>query len=153
MHCPVCGAIDTKVADTRLADDGFKIRRRRHCQKCKYRFTTFETIESNFPRVIKSDNSRQDFDINKIRKGIDRALEKLPVSTEKVDGALSNINQRLISLGEKEVSSRQLGEWVLTELRKLNDVAYVRFASVYQSFNNISDFIDMIDKLEKPPEN
>ena len=148
MRCPFCDAEDTRVADSRLVDDGGKVRRRRVCQGCNERFTTFELIDLTLPRVVKSDGVREAYNQDKIRTGILRALEKRPVSTEDVDKALANIKKRMMFLGEKEVQARQIGEWVMHELRQLDEVAYVRFASVYRSFQDVNAFREMIEKLE-----
>lgn len=151
MHCPFCGTEDTKVIDSRLANDGFMVRRRRECQKCLERFTTFETAELVLPRIIKNDGRRVPFDEEKLRSGMMRALEKRPVSIEKVEQAVSRIKHRLRATGEREVSSRMLGEWVMAELRELDQVAYVRFASVYRSFQDVNAFREEIERLEGEP--
>ena len=151
MHCPFCGAQDTKVVDSRLSGEGDQVRRRRACVRCKERFTTYGTAELNLPRVIKQDGSRAPFDESKLTAGIMRALEKRPVSTDQIDAALHRIRRRLIATGEREVRSRQIGEWVMDELRGLDQVAYVRFASVYRSFEDVNAFREEIDRLEKQP--
>jgi transcriptional repressor NrdR len=151
MRCPFCGAQDTKVVDSRLAGDGDQVRRRRRCLSCDERFTTFETAELNLPRVIKQDGSRVPFDGTKLAAGMMRALEKRPVSTERIDAALERIRRRLIASGEREVGSRQIGEWVMEELRNLDQVAYVRFASVYRSFEDVNAFREEIERLERQP--
>ena len=151
MRCPFCGAQDTKVVDSRLAGDGDQVRRRRRCLSCDERFTTFETAELNLPRVIKQDGSRVPFDHGKLAAGMMRALEKRPVSTERIDAALERIRRRLIASGEREVGSRQIGEWVMEELRNLDQVAYVRFASVYRSFEDVNAFREEIERLERQP--
>ncbi len=154
MRCPFCGAQDTKVVDSRLFGDGDQVRRRRKCAICKERFTTYETAELNLPRVIKQDGSRVPFDGRKLASGITRALEKRPVSTEQVDDAISRIRRKLLATGEREVPSRQVGEWVMEELRALDQVAYVRFASVYRKFEDVNAFREEIERLEKqlPPD-
>ncbi|MCG6862404.1 MAG: transcriptional regulator NrdR [Chromatiaceae bacterium] len=151
MRCPFCGAQDTKVIDSRLSGDGDQVRRRRRCTVCKERFTTYEGAELNLPRVIKRDGSRVPFDGRKMRSGIMRSLEKRPVGTEEIEAALSRINRRLISGGEGEISSRKIGEFVMDELRGLDQVAYVRFASVYRQFEDVAAFREEIDRLERQP--
>ena len=151
MRCPFCGAQDTKVIDSRLAGEGDQIRRRRECLACSERFTTYETAELNLPRVIKSDGTRVPFDERKLVAGMMRALEKRPVSTDAVDAAISRIRKKLLAVGERELPSRQLGEWVMEELRGLDQVAYVRFASVYRSFQDVNAFREEIERLEAEP--
>ncbi|MDE2305042.1 MAG: transcriptional regulator NrdR [Gammaproteobacteria bacterium] len=151
MHCPFCGHSETKVIDSRLAGEGRQIRRRRECLACTERFTTFETAELLLPMVVKSDRSREPFDENKLRAGMQKALEKRPVSRETIDDALARICHRLRSLGEREVPSRSVGEMVMEELRHLDEVAYVRFASVYRSFQDIEAFRTEIDQLRHHP--
>ncbi len=147
MYCPFCSATETKVIDSRLSNDGRSVRRRRQCLSCKERFTTFETVELVLPRVVKRDGSRVDFDTGKLRRGLLKALEKRPVSMEVVDASLDNICKQLRSLGEREISSQQIGEWVMDELKKLDHVAYVRFASVYRRFQDLDEFKNEIEKL------
>lgn len=149
MRCPFCGADDTKVIDSRLANEGAAVRRRRECLTCAERFTTFETAELVMPRIVKRDGSRVPFDEDKLRAGMLRALEKRPVPTEKVDDAVNHIKHRLSTSGEREVNSRALGEWVMDELRQLDQVAYVRFASVYRSFQDVNAFREEIARLEQ----
>jgi len=151
MRCPFCGALDTKVVDSRLSGEGDQVRRRRKCTVCKERFTTYESAELNLPRVIKRDGSRIPFDGRKMRSGIMRALEKRPVGTQDIEAALARINRRLISSGEGEVSSRAIGELVMDELRGLDEVAYVRFASVYRKFEDVAAFREEIERLERLP--
>lgn len=151
MRCPFCGAQDTKVVDSRLASEGDQVRRRRACSVCNERFTTYETVELNLPRVVKSDGSRVPFDGRKLRSGIDRALEKRPVSTDQVEIAINHITRKLVASGESEVPSMKIGELVMEELRRLDQVAYVRFASVYRSFEDVNAFREEIEKLEKQP--
>ena len=151
MRCPFCGAQDTKVIDSRLSGEGDQVRRRRECLSCGERFTTYETAELNLPRVIKQDGSRVPFDSGKLASGMMRALEKRPVSTESVDAALDRIRRKLIATGEREVPSRRIGEWVMEELRGLDQVAYVRFASVYRSFQDVNAFREEIERLERQP--
>ncbi|MAM71501.1 MAG: transcriptional regulator NrdR [Gammaproteobacteria bacterium] len=147
MHCPFCHAIDTKVIDSRLVAEGNQVRRRRECLTCNERFTTFEGAELVMPRVIKHNGDREPFDEDKLRKGILKALEKRPVSVDKVEEAITHINHTLRASGEREVSSEIVGEKVMHELRKLDEVAYVRFASVYKSFKDLNEFRDAIDKI------
>ena len=140
MFCPFCNADDTKVVDSRLVADGGQVRRRRECLHCGERFTTFELAELVMPRVIKTDGSRQPFDEEKLRAGLQRALEKRPVSSEQIEISISQIKHFLQVKGEREVPSRIIGEEVMRQLRELDEVAYVRFASVYRSFQDISEF-------------
>ena len=149
MYCPFCGADDTRVIDSRLVADGGQVRRRRECGACGERFTTFETAELVMPRLVKSDGKREPFDENKLRAGMLRALEKRPVSMEALEAAISRIAHRLRASGERELPAREVGEAVMEELRQLDDVAYVRFASVYRSFQDISDFRAEVERLEK----
>lgn len=149
MHCPFCGADDTKVIDSRLVANGDQVRRRRECVDCKDRFTTFELAELLMPRVIKQDETREPFDEEKLRTGLLRALEKRPVSVEQIEAALSQIKRFLQGTGEREISSRLIGEKVMEQLRSLDDVAYVRFASVYRSFQDLNEFRAELDRLEK----
>jgi transcriptional repressor NrdR len=151
MRCPFCGAADTKVIDSRLANEGDVVRRRRECLTCAERFTTFETAELVMPRIVKRDGSRVPFDEVKLRLGVTRALEKRPVDTDKIEAAINRITRKLRATGDREVSSDKLGEWVMEELRKLDRVAYIRFASVYRSFQDVSEFRDEIEKLEREP--
>jgi transcriptional repressor NrdR len=147
MHCPFCGADDTKVIDSRLVAGGDQVRRRRQCQTCDERYTTFETAELVMPRIVKSDGTREPFNEDKLRAGLQRALEKRPVSTEDVESGINRIMHRLRSAGERELPSRTVGEEVMRELRDMDDVAYVRFASVYRDFQDVSEFQDEIRKL------
>ena len=149
MHCPFCNHEETRVMDSRLVADGGQVRRRRECARCGERYTTFETAELVMPRVIKSDGKRDPFDGDKLRAGLMRALEKRPVSMEALESAISRIEHRLRSTGEREIPARQVGELVMEELQQLDDVAYVRFASVYRSFQDISDFRAEVERLEK----
>ena len=137
MRCPFCSSLDTKVVDSRLVGEGDQIRRRRECIECEERFTSYETAELNYPRIAKSDGRREQFMEEKLRGGIIRALEKRPVDMERVEVALSRIKHKIRALGEREVKSRKVGDWVMTELRALDQVAYVRFASVYRSFEDV----------------
>lgn len=147
MHCPFCGEADTKVIDSRLVAEGNQVRRRRECVSCRERYTTFETAELVMPRVEKQDGTRQPFDEEKLRAGLTKALEKRPISIEQIDTALSHIKARLRATGEREVKSMRLGEEVMAELRQLDKVAYVRFASVYRSFQDVNEFKEEIERL------
>jgi transcriptional repressor NrdR len=147
MHCPFCAHDDTKVNDSRLAAEGTQIRRRRECLACGERFTTFETAELVMPLVVKNDQSRVPFDEHKLRNGLHKALEKRPVSRESVEEAVGHITRKLRGLGEREVTSRQIGEIVMEELHKLDEVAYVRYASVYRHFQDVEAFRDEVDRL------
>jgi transcriptional repressor NrdR len=148
MHCPFCNHEDTKVIDSRLSGEGQQVRRRRECEKCGERFTTFETAELVMPRIVKNDGTREPFDEHKLRMGLMRALEKRPVSTEAMEAALSRITHKLQVAGEREIKSRQIGEWVMEELRGLDQVAFVRFASVYRSFQDVNEFREAIERLQ-----
>jgi transcriptional repressor NrdR len=147
MYCPFCGHIETKVIDSRLAGEGRQIRRRRECLSCSERFTTFESAELVMPLVIKSNRTREPFDEAKLRSGMAKALEKRPVSREALEEAVSRIAHKLRGLGEREVASRAIGELVMDELRHLDEVAYVRFASVYRSFQDLDAFREEIERL------
>jgi len=149
MYCPFCSHEETKVIDSRLAGEGQQIRRRRECLKCGERFTTFETAELVMPRIVKSDASRQPFDEQKLKGSMLKALEKRPVPSEAVDAAVVHICNKLRALGEREVAARQIGELVMEELRHLDEVAYVRFASVYRSFQDVDAFREEIDRLRR----
>jgi len=148
MRCPFCSADETKVIDSRLASEGYMVRRRRECLSCGERFTTFESAELVLPRVIKSDGRREPFDEGKLRVGILRALEKRPVSTEQIEEAVNRIMQKMRATGEREVPGSDIGEWVMEELRELDQVAFVRFASVYRSFQDVDEFRQEIERLE-----
>lgn len=149
MKCPFCGEADTQVIDSRVSEEGDSVRRRRRCASCDKRFTTYETAELRMPAVVKQNGSREEFSRGKIRTSFMRALNKRPVSTSLVDSAIQHIEQKMLSLGEREVPSRQVGELVMNELRKLDKVAYIRFASVYRSFEDVDDFRDAIRDLDK----
>jgi transcriptional repressor NrdR len=151
MHCPFCGAHDTKVIDSRLVAEGQQVRRRRECLACQERFTTFETAELVMPRLIKSDGVRQPFDEEKLRAGMQRALEKRPVSVELLEEAIAHIKHKLRATGEREVKSRVVGEMVMDELRRLDEVAYIRFASVYRHFQDLDQFREEIERLSRDP--
>lgn len=148
MRCPFCKAEDTRVVDSRLVGEGEQVRRRRECQACSERFTTFEMVDLVLPQIIKEDGSRQPFDEERLRRGMQRALEKRPVETELIDAAVERIRHRLSSKGDREVPSRELGEWVMDELRNLDEVAYIRFASVYRSFQDVNAFREMVERME-----
>lgn len=149
MYCPFCNAIDTKVTDSRLVAEGGEVRRRRECLTCGDRFTTFERAELVMPNVVKGDGTRQPFDEQKLLSGIKRAVEKRPVDTEAIEAAIMRIKQKIRAQGEREVLSRELGELVMQALYELDQVAYVRFASVYRSFKDISDFKTEVNRLER----
>lgn len=149
MHCPFCNAQDTKVIDSRLVAEGEQVRRRRECNSCGERYTTYETAELVMPKVVKQNGSREPFNEDKLKAGLLRALEKRPVSVESIEAALTRIKQALRATGERELASRHLGECVMNELKELDQVAYVRFASVYRSFQDLNEFRSEIDRLEK----
>ncbi|MDW6093643.1 transcriptional regulator NrdR [Vibrio rhizosphaerae] len=148
MHCPFCSENDTKVIDSRLVADGHQVRRRRQCLACHERFTTFETAELVMPRVIKSNGNREPFDEDKMVNGMLRALEKRPVSADAIDLSISTIKSRLRATGEREVPSDLIGNLVMEQLKELDKVAYIRFASVYRSFEDIREFGEEIARLE-----
>ena len=150
MKCPFCNAPDTSVIDSRVSEEGDRIRRRRRCPNCDKRFTTYETVELRLPQVVKQDGNRAEFDREKLRTGFTRALHKRPVPAEDVEAAMDRVVQKLLSLGEREVASRKVGEMVMEELYKLDKVAYIRFASVYRSFQGAADFHDAIRELQGP---
>lgn len=156
MYCPFCGANDTKVIDSRLVTNGDQVRRRRECLLCGERFTTFETAELILPRLIKQDGSRQPFDEDKLRAGMLRALEKRPVSLERLEEAVARIKRKLRAAGEREVQSLVVGELVMSELKKLDEVAYIRFASVYRRFQDLNEFrkeIELMASSAADPDN
>ncbi len=148
MHCPFCSHEETKVIDSRLAGEGRQIRRRRQCLDCNERFTTFESAELVMPRLVKSDNTRQPFDESKLRSSMVRALEKRPVPSDAFEQAVGRLLHKLRTMGERELPSRLIGEFVMEELRGLDEVAYVRFASVYRSFQDVTEFQDEIKRLQ-----
>ena len=150
MKCPYCKHPETSVIDSRLSDDGQSVRRRRECEECEKRFTTYERVELQLPMVVKSNGYRTAYDPARVRTGFMRALHKRPVPTEYVDAAIQRIEQRLLALGEREVSSRVIGEMVMRELKKMDDVAYIRFASVYEDFQRVDDFRDAILSVKRP---
>ena len=149
MHCPFCQHEDTRVIDSRLAEDGATVRRRRECPACGERFNTFETAEIKLPAIVKSDGRREAFDENKLRVGVERSLQKRPVSSDAVDEVVRNILRNLRQVNEREVASRRVGEWVMEELRRIDSVAYVRFASVYRRFGDVEAFREEIERLER----
>lgn len=149
MHCPFCNHSETKVIDSRLVAEGNQVRRRRECQECGERYTTFESAELVLPRVIKSNGNRQPFDEEKLRSGLMRALEKRPVSVEEVESTINRIKHRLRATGEREIATREVGELVMQELRELDEIAFVRFASVYRSFQDINEFRREIERMGK----
>ncbi|MCG8380875.1 MAG: transcriptional regulator NrdR [Gammaproteobacteria bacterium] len=151
MYCPFCLGQDTKVVDSRLAGEGVQVRRRRQCLSCHERFTTYEVAELSLPKVVKSDETREAFSESKLRSGIQKSLEKRPVSVEQIESAVNRIKHHIIATGEREVSSLLIGQWVMEELRKLDHVAYIRFASIYRSFEDVHAFREVIDTLEKEP--
>lgn len=147
MHCPFCSATETKVIDSRLVADGHQIRRRRECLLCRERFTTFETAELVMPRIIKRDGSREPFNEEKMRSGLLRALEKRPVGVEEIELAVNKLKSQLRATGEREIASELLGNLIMEQLKVLDKVAYVRFASVYRSFEDIREFGEEIARL------
>lgn len=151
MRCPFCSFEDTKVIDSRLVAEGGQVRRRRECLSCAERFTTYESAELLLPRVIKQNGNREPFDQGKLRAGVLRALEKRPVSMEKIEALINRIEHDLQASGEREISSLVIGEQVMDALKKLDQVAYVRFASVYRDFKDLREFRDEIDRLAKEP--
>jgi transcriptional repressor NrdR len=151
MRCPFCRSDDTRVIDSRLADEGEAVRRRRECNGCGERFTTLEQALLRMPYVVKSDGKREGFNEDKLRAGIQRALEKRPVDVEAVEAAIHRIQHHILTSGEREVESRQIGIWVMQELGDLDQVAYVRFASVYRSFQDVDDFSEEVKRLRNQP--
>lgn len=149
MYCPFCNVDDTKVIDSRLVADGAQVRRRRECQQCGERFTTYESAELVMPRIIKRDGTREPFDDAKLRNSMLMAIQKRPVSMEQVEAAISHISATLRGTGERELPSQTVGEAMMEELRKLDEVAYVRFASVYRNFKDINEFRTAVERLEK----
>ena len=151
MRCPFCGGCDTRVIDSRIVGEGEQVRRRRECETCSERFTTYESAELSLPRVIKRDGTRETFNESKLRASIQQALQKRPVASDRIEAALSRIQQNLTQRGEREMRSREVGELVMAELRDLDQVAYVRFASVYRSFQDVNDFREEIERLDSEP--
>lgn len=150
MKCPYCGDDNTQVVDTRENEDGDTVRRRRRCLACDKRFTTYERIELQLPLVVKKNGSRVDFDRDKVKSSMSLALRKRPVTTESLDAAIDRIEERLVTLGEREVASDRIGELVMRELKKLDKIAYIRFASVYRNFEDLDEFSDAIREVKKP---
>ena len=150
MRCPFCDHVDTQVIETRVSDDGASIRRRRRCANCDKRFTTYERVELSMPAVVKKNGSRVEFDRRKLRGSMQLALRKRPVGAEQVDAAIHRIEEKLLSLGLREVDSEKIGELVMRELRRLDKIAYVRFASVYRSFEDVDEFADVIEEVRTP---
>jgi len=151
MRCPFCLSDDTRVIDSRIADEGDAVRRRRECIECEERFTTLERASLRMPYVVKRDGKRENFDEEKLRRGIQRALEKRPVEANAVEAAVGHIQRHLLTSGEREVDSQIIGEWVMQELNELDQVAYVRFASVYRSFQDVDDFSEEVKRLQTQP--
>ena len=151
MKCPFCGADETAVADTRLNDEGDVVRRRRKCNACDKRFTTYERAEIRLPQVVKKNGLRTEFNRDKLRASLELALRKRPVSIESVDAAVADIEEMLLSAGDREVSTQQLGELVMRELKKLDKVAYIRFASVYRNFEDVDAFSRAIREVSPSP--
>lgn len=150
MRCPFCRHEDTQVVDSRVSEDGAAIRRRRRCPSCDKRFTTYERVELTLPAVVKKDGSRSEFDRRKIAASMQLALRKRPVSAEAIDAAVARIEYQLLGSGEREVRSERLGELVMNELLQLDKIAFVRFASVYRRFEDVSDFEDVIEEFRRP---
>jgi transcriptional repressor NrdR len=150
MKCPYCKSDETAVIDTRVSEDGASIRRRRECERCDKRFTTYERVELAMPVVVKTSGYRTAFDREKIRTGFARALHKRPVPTQYVDAAIDRIEQRILARGEREISSRTIGEMVMQELKKMDSVAYIRFASVYEDFQRVDEFREKVLELKRP---
>ena len=150
MKCPFCGAAETTVADTRINDDGDIVRRRRRCLSCDKRFSTYERAEIRLPQVVKKNGSRVDFDRDKLFSSVWLALRKRPVTVETVDAALARIEEKLLTLGEREIPSEKVGEMVMRELKKIDKVAYVRFASVYRNFEDVDEFSDLVREVSRP---
>ncbi|MBK6402576.1 MAG: transcriptional repressor NrdR [Rhodocyclaceae bacterium] len=150
MKCPYCADPGTQVVDTRENEDGDTVRRRRRCLACDKRFTTYERVELQLPLVVKKNGSRVDYDREKLKASMSLALRKRPVTTESVDAAIDRIEERLVTLGEREVASDRVGELVMRELKKLDKIAYIRFASVYRNFEDLDEFSDAIREVKKP---
>ena len=149
MKCPFCSHADTQVVETRMSEEGDSVRRRRQCGACDKRFTTYERPDVTFPAIVKKDGRRIEYDRDKLRASMNLALRKRPVSTEQTDAAIERIEEKLLSLGQREVPSTRIGELVMRELKKLDKVAYVRFASVYRSFEDIDDFKNLVDEVRR----
>ena len=151
MHCPFCKADDTRVVDSRVAEDGALVRRRRECEKCDARFTTFEKAQLSMPQIIKRDGTPEPYEEEKLRKGFERALYKRPVGPEQIDHLIEIIERKLRTSPERQVASRTVGEWVMEELREVDGIAYVRFASIYHKFEDVSEFLEEVDRLKTMP--
>ncbi len=149
MKCPFCAHADTQVVETRMSEDGDFVRRRRQCGACDKRFTTYERPDVSFPAIVKKDGRRIEYEREKLRASMNLALRKRPVSTEQTDSAIERIEEKLLTLGQREVPSTRIGELVMRELKKLDKVAYVRFASVYRSFEDIDDFKNLVDEVRR----
>ena len=149
MKCPFCSHHETQVVETRVSEDGDFIRRRRRCATCEKRFTTYERPEVNFPTIVKKDGRRIEFEKTKLQASMNLALRKRPVSTEKVDAAIERIEEKLLTLGLREIPSSRIGELVMRELKKLDKVAYIRYASVYRSFEDIDEFKTLVDEVRQ----
>ena len=154
MRCPYCQSEDTRVIDSREGDGGESVRRRRECQACTERYTTYERIELKLPFVVKSDGVREKFDENKLRNGFERALEKRPIGTETIEASVQRLLRRFSFGGDPEIETVKIGEAVMNELRELDDVAYVRFASVYRKFQDLDEFNEVVQRLKDvlPPD-
>ena len=150
MKCPYCTELNTQVVDTRVNEDGDTVRRRRRCPTCDKRFTTYERVELQLPQVVKKNGSRSEYEREKIQASMMLALRKRPVTTESLDAAIDRIEEKLVSLGEREIASDRIGELVMRELKKLDKVAYIRFASVYRNFEDVEEFSDAIREVRKP---
>ena len=150
MKCPFCGAADTTVADTRINDEGDIVRRRRRCLTCEKRFSTYERAEIRLPQVVKKNGSRVDFEREKLAASLWLSLRKRPVTVEAVDAAITRIEEKLLTLGEREIPSEKVGEMVMRELKKLDKVAYVRFASVYRNFEDVDEFSELVREVSRP---
>ncbi|MBU3654447.1 MAG: transcriptional repressor NrdR [Limnohabitans sp.] len=149
MKCPFCANLETQVVETRVSEDADVVRRRRQCSACDKRFTTYERPDVSFPAIVKKDGRRIEYDRDKLRASMNLSLRKRPVSTEQVDSAIERIEEKLLTQGQREVASTRIGEWVMRELRKLDKVAYVRFASVYRSFEDIDEFKTLVDEVRR----
>jgi len=149
MKCPFCGHLETQVVETRISEDADFIRRRRQCHACDKRFTTYERPDVTFPTIVKKDGRRMEFDRDRLRGSLNLALRKRPVSTEQVDTAIERVEEKLLSLGLREVQSQRIGELIMRELKKLDKVAYVRFASVYRNFEDIDEFKTLVDEVRR----
>ena len=149
MHCPFCQKPDTRVVDSRLTDDGAQVRRRRQCEACGERFTTFESVEFKLPMIVKTDGRREAFDAGKLRASLEQCLHKRPAGAASIDAAIAAIIKRLRAWGDREVPSRRVGDWVMSELRRIDQVGYVRFASVYRKFEDVQAFREEVEQLER----